>query len=109
MGADLSEILYFIVVLGWLGLVTLPLAAVGQLVGMTAEQGCNLGLGGLRQQRSRAGAQNLGQRIGKVPGWESWKTLVSVTAYHFFAGEVEASNTPTIRRLILHAVTNFRP
>src|SRR5437899_7871256 len=37
----------------------------------------------------------------KVPGWESWKTLVSVTAYHSFAGEVEASNTPTIRRLTL--------
>src|SRR5258705_1536641 len=36
----------------------------------------------------------------KVPGWESWKTLVSVTAYHSFGGEVEASNTPTIRRLI---------
>jgi hypothetical protein len=34
---------------------------------------------------------------------------VSVTAYHSFSGEVEASNTPTIRRLILHAVTNFRP
>jgi hypothetical protein len=26
---------------------------------------------------------------------------VSVTAYHSFAGEVEASNTPTIRRLTL--------
>ncbi len=25
--------------------------------------------------------------------------LVSVTAYHSFGGEVEASNTPTIRRL----------
>src|SRR6266571_4082148 len=35
----------------------------------------------------------------KVPGWESWKTLVSLTAYHSFGGEVEASNTPTIRRL----------
>ena len=34
-----------------------------------------------------------------VPGWESSKTLVSVTAYHSFGGEVEASNTPTIRRL----------
>jgi hypothetical protein len=30
----------------------------------------------------------------KFPGWESWKTLVSVTAYHSFAGEVEALNTP---------------
>jgi hypothetical protein len=33
----------------------------------------------------------------KLPGWESWKTLVSDTAYHSFAGEVEALNTPTIR------------
>src|SRR5260370_39267761 len=38
---------------------------VGQLVGMGAEQGCNLGLDGLRQQRSRAVAQNLGQGISK--------------------------------------------
>jgi hypothetical protein len=34
---------------------------------------------------------------------------VSVTAYHSFAGEVEASSTPTIRRLTPYAVTNFRP
>lgn len=45
-------------------------------------------------------AQRLGQQIGKVPGWDSWKTLVSFTAYHSFGGEVEASNTPSIRRLI---------
>src|SRR5271167_882969 len=25
-----------------------------------------------------------------VPGWESWKTLLSVTAYHSFSGQVEA-------------------
>jgi hypothetical protein len=43
-----------------------PLAAVvGQLVGMQAEQGGDLGLDRLRQQRSRAVAQHLGQRIGK--------------------------------------------
>src|SRR5260221_12149870 len=35
----------------------------------------------------------------KVTGWESWKTLVSVTAYHSFGGEVEARTTPPIRRL----------
>ncbi|MGH6770156.1 MAG: hypothetical protein ACRECO_14160, partial [Xanthobacteraceae bacterium] len=29
----------------------------------------------------------------------SLMTLVSVTAYHSFGGEVEALNTPTIRRL----------
>jgi len=43
-----------------------PLAAVvSQLVSVAAEQGGNLRLDGLRQQRSRAVAQNLGQRIGK--------------------------------------------
>src|SRR5258707_6860370 len=43
-----------------------PLAAVvGQLVGMAREQGCNLGLDGLPQQRSRSVAQHLGQRIRK--------------------------------------------
>ena len=77
-----------------------PLAAVvGQLVGMDAEQGCYLGLDGLRQQRSRTIAQTSVSGSAKVPGWESWKTLVSVTAYHSFGGEVEASSTPTIRRL----------
>ena len=40
-------------------------AGVSQFVGMHAEQGCNLGLDRLRQKRSRAVAQNLGQRIGK--------------------------------------------
>src|SRR4029453_16746794 len=32
---------------------------------MQAEQGCNLGLDRLRQQRPRTAAQDLGQRIGK--------------------------------------------
>jgi hypothetical protein len=44
----------------------------------------------------------------KVPSRESWQTLVSVWAYRSFSGEVEASNTPTIRALSPHAVTNFR-
>jgi hypothetical protein len=43
-------------------------AVIGELVGMAAEQGGNLGLDGLRQQRSRAVAQNLGQRIGESAG-----------------------------------------
>src|SRR5208282_1251493 len=34
-----------------------------------------------------------------VPGWDSLMILSWVTAYHSFGGEVEASNTPTIRRL----------
>jgi hypothetical protein len=35
-------------------------------------------------------------------------TLVSVTAYHSFGGEVEASTPPRYAALPLHAVTNFR-
>jgi hypothetical protein len=77
-----------------------PLATViGQLVGMAGEQDCDLGLHRLRQQRSRAVAQNLGQRVRKSSWLASRKTLASVTAYHSFGGEVEASSTPTIRRL----------
>ena len=52
------------------------------------------GLDGRLQKRWRAVSQDLGPQ--KVLGWESWKTLVSVRAYHSFSGEVEASNTPTI-------------
>ena len=40
---------------------------IGQIVGMAVEQGCNLGLDRLRKQRSRAVAQNFGQRIGECP------------------------------------------
>ena len=43
----------------------------------------------------------------KVPGCASLMTLVSMTAYHSFAGEVEASSTTTIRRLPPPCVTNF--
>src|SRR5436190_15631781 len=42
-----------------------------------------------------------------VPGWESWKTLLSVTAYHSFSGEVEARTPPRYAALPFHAVTNF--
>src|SRR5271165_5696077 len=53
-----------------------PLAAIiGQLVDMVAEQGRNFGLNGLRQQRSRAVAQNLGQRIGKSSWLGEWKNI----------------------------------
>src|SRR4051794_24741928 len=46
-----------------------PLAAIlGVRVGVAAEEGCDLRLDGLRQQGSRALAQNFGQRIGEL-GW----------------------------------------
>jgi hypothetical protein len=54
-------------------------------------------------------AQDIGQRIRKNSWLAELENISLVTAYHSFAGEVEASNTPTIRRLTLHAVTNFRP
>ena len=86
-----------------------PAAVLGQVVSMTGEQGCSLGLDCLGQQRSRAVAQHRGSGSVKVPGWESWKTLASVTAYHSFGGEVGASNTPRYAALPPYAVTNFRP
>src|SRR4051794_14580118 len=44
-----------------------PLAAVfGLSVGVAAEEGCDLRLDGLRQQRSRALAQNFGERVGEL-------------------------------------------
>src|SRR3982750_3732341 len=41
-------------------------------------------------------------------GWISLTTVSWIMACRSFGGEVEVSNTPTIRRLIPHAVTNFR-
>jgi hypothetical protein len=80
--------------LGQVSVTHQPLAAVvSQIVGMAGEQGRNLGFDGLRQQRAGAAAQSIGQPIAKVPGWQSWKTLLWVTAYHSFGGEVEALNT----------------
>jgi hypothetical protein len=52
----------------------------------------HFGLDGALQKRWRAVSQDLGPQ--KVLGWESWKTLVSVWAYHSFIGEVEASKPP---------------
>jgi hypothetical protein len=45
----------------------------------------HFGLEGLLQKRSHALAQDLGQRVRKKFIVGSWKTLVSVWAYHFFS------------------------
>src|SRR5712691_11612085 len=50
-------------------------AMIGELVGMVAEQGCNFGLDGLRQQCSRAVAQHLGQRISKSSWLAEWENV----------------------------------
>src|SRR4051812_43399942 len=55
--------------LGSMAMAHQPLAAVfGLSVGMAAEEGCDLGLDGLRQQGSRTLAQNFGERDGQL-GW----------------------------------------
>jgi hypothetical protein len=82
-------------------------------IAVAGRHGCprksrHLRLDGLGQQSTRAVAQNLGERIVNVPGWVSLMTLVSVTAYHSFGGEVEARTPPRYAALPLHAVTNFR-
>jgi hypothetical protein len=47
-----------------------PLTAViGEFVGMAVEQGGNLRLDRLGQQRSRAIAQHISQRIGECPAF----------------------------------------
>ena len=74
-------------------------AMLGALFGVEVEEGGHLRLHRLGQQRPSAVAQ-LGQRIGKRDGSESFKTLLSVTAYHSFA---------RYAALTLHAVTNFWP
>src|SRR6516225_2524891 len=56
-----------------------PAAIIGELVGMAAEQARNLALDRLRQKRSRAIAQNLGQRISK----SSWlRELENISLGH---------------------------
>ena len=87
-----------------------PLAAViGELVGMAAEQGGNLRLDGLRQQRSRAVAQHLGQRIGECP-WLGELENISlghgVSLLRWRSGRLRTP--PRYAASTLHAVTNFR-
>jgi len=96
--------------LGQMPVTDQPLAAVlGQLVSMTGEQGCSLGLDCLGQQRSRAVAQHRGQRISK----SSWLgELENVSFGHgvsLLRWRSGASNTPRYAALPPYAVTNFRP
>src|SRR3954468_15513362 len=86
-----------------------PLAAIlGVLVGMAAEEGCDLRLDGLRQQGSRALAQNFGQRVGELCWLDQLDDINLGHGVSLLRWRSGGSNTPTIRRLIPHAVTNFR-
>jgi len=74
---------------------------------MAAEQGRNFGRDGPEAISGAPLRKTSVSGSAKVPDWESWKTLVSVTAYHSFGGEAKASNTPRHAALPLNAVTNF--
>src|SRR5262249_13132134 len=69
-----------------------PPAIIGKLVGMAAEQARTLGLNRLRQKRSRAVAQNLGQRIGKsswLPELENISLSHGVSLLRWRSGGLE--------------------
>src|SRR3954462_15309608 len=77
-----------------------PLAAVfGVLVGMAAEEGCDLGLDSLRQQGSRALAQNFGQRVGELCWLDQLDDIILGHGVSLLRWRSGGSNTPTIRRL----------
>src|ERR1039458_5675335 len=54
---------------------------------------------GLRRGSPSSARAPLRNTSENAPGWDSLMRLSWVMAYHSFGGEVEASNTPTIRRL----------
>src|SRR4051812_26336358 len=77
-----------------------PLAAVfGLSVGMAAEEGCDLGLDGLRQQGSRTLAQNFGERVGELGWLDQLDDLILDHGVSLLRWRSGGSNTPTIRRL----------
>src|SRR4051794_5333394 len=77
-----------------------PLAAVfGLSVGMAAEEGCDLGLDGLRQQGSRTLAQNFGERVGELGWLDQLDDIILDHGVSLLRWRSGGSNTPTIRRL----------
>src|SRR6185369_7561853 len=74
-------------------------AILGVLVGVAGEEGCNLRLDGLRQQRSRALAQNLGQRVGEGSWLDQLDDLILTHGVSLLWWRSGGSNTPTICRL----------
>ena len=84
-------------------------AILGVLVGVAGQEGCDLRLDGLRQQRSRTLAQNLGQRVGEGSWLDQLDDIILGHGVSLLWWRSGGSNTPTIRRLNPHPVTNFRP
>src|SRR4029450_13529464 len=88
-----------------------PRPAIGsQLVGVVAEKACNLGLYSVRQQRSRAIAQNLCQRIAESPWLGELDHIILGHGVSLLWWRSGGFRTPprSAAALPLHPVTNFR-
>ena len=97
-----------ILTLGQVTVAHQPLTSIGgELVGVALKKPGHLRRDGLGQKRRAPLRSTSVSGSESVPGWESWKTLLSVMAYHSFSGEVEARTPPRYAALPFHAVTNF--
>src|SRR4051812_42336139 len=86
--------------LGSMAMAHQPLAAVfGLSVGMAAEEGCDLGLDGLRQQGSRTLAQNFGERVGELGWLDQLDDIILGHGVSLLWWRSGGSNPPTIRPL----------
>ena len=83
-------------------------AILGLLVGVAAEEGCDLSLDGLRQQRSRALAQNFAQRVGERSWLDQLDNVILAHGVSLLWWRSGGSNTPRYAASTPHAVTNFR-
>jgi hypothetical protein len=94
-----------------LGQVTMahqPMASVvGELLGMAPEEAGHLRCDRLGQQRAGTTAQHLSQRIGKRAWLGKFKNITVTHGVSLLQRRSGGANTPTIRRLPFHAVTNF--
>src|SRR4051812_49979402 len=85
--------------LGSMAMAHQPLAAIlGVRVGVAAEEGCDLGLDGLRQQGSGALAQNFGERIGELGWLDQLDDSILDHGVSLLRWTSGGSKTPTIRR-----------
>src|SRR5208282_5790312 len=86
--------------LGQMPVANQPLAAIiGLETGVLGEKFRNLGLDRPRQQRTRAAAQNFGERIGESPWLGELENVSLGHGVSLLRWRSGGSNTPTIRRL----------
>ena len=77
-----------------------PTAIRGRAIGVAGEKIRHLGLDRLREQRTRALTQNVGERIGKGPWLGKLENVSLGHGVSLLRWRSGGSNTPTIRRLI---------